>query len=257
MQLELHANIYEAMTKHKRTRAKSRPTQNDLLDNFDTSMHRFINHILALTTLIAVAVVALETVATLAQYQPLFTALEYGAVTIFTLEYIARIRFAKKPFHYIFSFFGIIDLVAILPSLLGLTNLTFLKAARAVRIIRLLRMFRLAKFAQIKRRKNAAQSLYVINLEIYALTLGVATLILGSLFYVFEGHHSAAKDIPTGMYWALSAILGGLSYPQPETTGGTITLILARFTSMILLGMLMSLVGTMLRKVLIGTEKDS
>ncbi len=245
------------MAKRKRSTTKSRPTSNDPLDNFDTSTHRFINHILALTTLIAVLIVALETVTALAQYQWLFTAIEYGAVTIFTLEYIARIRFSPKPLRYIFSFFGIIDLLAILPSILGLSNLTFLKAARAVRIIRLLRMLRLAKFTQIKRRKNAAQSLYVLNLEIYAITLTIALLILGSLFYVFEGDQSAAKDIPSGMYWALSAILGGLSYPQPTSTGGIVTLILARFTSMILLGMLLGLIGTMLRKLLIGAEKDS
>ncbi len=226
-------------------------------DLLDSTTYPWLQPFLGGLTLIAVAVVALETVASLSHYQPVFTALEYIVVAVFSIEYVLRIKLAKKPFQYIFSFFGIIDLLAILPSILGLSNLTFLKAARAVRIIRLLRMLRLAKFTQIKRRKNAAQSLYVINLEIYALTLVVTTLILGSLFYVFEGHHAAAKDIPSGMYWAFKAILGGLAYPQPETIGGTVTLILTRFTSMILLGLLLGLVGTMLRKMLIGAEKDS
>ena len=157
---------------------------------------------------------------------------------------------------FLFSFFGIIDLIAIAPSLLGLSNLTFLKTTRIVRIIRLLRMIRLAKFAEIKKRKNAAASLYTLNLEIYFIALTGTTLLLGTLFYLFE-HQSAAQDIPTGMYWALRVILGGISYPQPETVGGTITLILTRFTSMILLGMMLSLVGTMIRKALIGAEKDS
>lgn len=226
-------------------------------DPLDTSRYAWTQPLLGGLTIIAVAVVALETVASLSQYQPIFTALEYLVVAVFSVEYLLRLKLSDKPLRYIFSFFGIIDLLAILPSILGLSNLTFLKAARAVRIIRLLRLLRLAKFTQIKRRKNAAQSLYVINLEIYAITLTIALLILGSLFYVFEGDQSAAKDIPSGMYWALSAILGGLSYPQPVTTGGIITLILARFTSMILLGMLLGLIGTMLRKLLIGAEKDS
>jgi voltage-gated potassium channel len=214
-------------------------------------------HFLALTTLVAVAVVALETVSSLSAYSQLFHSLEIGIVTIFSLEYITRLYYSQNRLHYVFSFFGIIDLLAILPSFLGLSNLTFLKAARAVRIIRLLRMLRLAKFSQIKRQKNAAQSLYKINLEIYTATLLVATLLLGALFYVFESGQSAAQDIPSGMWWALRAILGGISYPQPESLGGMITLILARFTSMLLLGMLIGLVGTMLRKVLIGAEKDS
>ena len=240
--------------KHKRNTTKHVPF--DIFDSREHPAFRFINHILALTTLISVAVVALETVTVLSPYHHIFLALEYGAVTIFTLEYIARIRFAEKPLKYIFSFFGLIDLVAIVPSLFGLSNLTFLKTARIIRIIRLLRMMRLAKFAEIKRQKNAATSLYTINLEIYIAALTGATLLLGSLFYLFE-HQSAAADIPTGMYWALKVILGGMSYPQPETLGGTITLIMTRFTSMILLGMMLSLVGTMVRKALIGAEKDS
>lgn len=214
-------------------------------------------HVLALTTLVAVATVALETVPALSPYSDLFYGLEIAVVTIFSLEYVTRLYYSQNRLRYVFSFFGIIDLLAILPSFLGLTNLTFLKAARALRIIRLLRMLRLAKFAQIKRRKNAAQSLYKINLEIYSATLLVATLLLGALFYVFETDQVAAQDIPSGMWWALRAILGGISYPQPETLGGMVTLILARFTSMLLLGMLLGLIGTMLRKVLIGAEKDS
>lgn len=214
-------------------------------------------HVLAFTTLVAVAAVALETVPALSSYSGVFHIIEIVIVTIFSLEYITRLYYSPNRFRYAFSFFGIIDLLAILPSFLGLTNLTFLKAARAIRIIRLLRMLRLAKFSEIKRRKNAAQSLYVINLEIYSATLLIATLLLGALFYVFEINHLAARDIPSGMWWALRAILGGISYPQPETLGGTITLILTRFTSMLLLGMLLGLVGTMLRKALIGAEKDS
>lgn len=214
-------------------------------------------HFLALATLVAVATVALETVPSLSAYNAVFQSLEVAIVTIFSLEYITRLYYSPNRLRYMFSFFGIIDLAAILPSYLGLSNLTFLKAARAVRIIRLLRMLRLAKFSEIKRKKNAAQSLYKINLEIYSTTLLIATLLLGALFYVFESHQAAAQDIPSGMWWALRAILGGISYPQPETLGGIITLILARFTSMLMLGMLLGLVGTMLRKVLIGAEKDS
>ncbi len=244
------------MKKKKRTIKQPLAVSGDIFDSPSHPAFRFINHILAITTLVSVAVVALETVTSFAPYHPLLQALEYAAVTIFTLEYIARIKFSKKPLAYIFSFFGLIDLIAILPSLLGLSNLTFLKAARIVRIIRLLRMIRLAKFAEIKRKKNAAASLYTLNLEIYFIALAGTTLLLGSLFYAFE-HQAAAQDIPSGMYWALRVILGGISYPQPETLGGTITLIMTRFTSMILLGMMLSLVGTMIRKALIGAEKDS
>jgi voltage-gated potassium channel len=244
------------MKRKARSKNVNLPNYREIFDNPAVPFFGLLNNFLAIITLLAVAVVALETVVSFAKYELLFITIEYFAVIVFSIEYAARIYLARKPLRYIFSFFGIIDLLAVVPSILGLSNLTFLKAARAVRVIRLLCMLRLAKFAKIKRRKNATQSLYKINLEIYIVSLFGAILLLGAAFYLFE-HQGEAKDIPTGMYWALRVILGGISYAQPETIGGTVTIILARFTSMLLLGMLMSLVGTMLRKLLIGSEKDS
>ena len=226
------------------------------LENNEHPWFLKINNFLALVTLISVALVAAETVIAFSPYHFYFLICEYIAVAIFSTEYLIRLRGAPKTLRYIFSFYGLVDLIAILPSLLGLGNLTFLKASRSVRIIRFLRILRLTKFARIKRKKNAAQSLYKMNLQIYFFTLLFAVLVLGSMFYIFEsGNH--APDIPTGMYWTLKALIGGLSYPQPETLGGTITLILARFSSMILLGMTMGVVALMVRKLLIGSEKDS
>lgn len=228
----------------------------DLFDDPKNKYFAFANTILAIMTLVSVAAIALETVTSFQKYHLVFKGIEWLAVVLFSAEYITRLFTNKKPVRYIFSFFGIIDLVAIAPSFLGMSNLTFLKSARTVRIIRLLRMVRLAKFTRAKDKDKASQSVYKINLEIYFLTLVLAVLILGSLFYTFEHSVSAAKDIPSGMYWALRVILGGISYPQATTVGGTITLIMARFTSLILLGMMISLVGTMIRKMLIGSEKD-
>jgi voltage-gated potassium channel len=243
--------------KRKQRKAKKPPvTHIDIFDDPKNKFFSLANTILALMTLVSVAAIALETVASLQKYELLFKGIEYVAVTLFTAEYITRLTTNQRPLRYMVSFFGIIDLLAIAPSVLGLSNLTFLKSARTVRIIRLLRMVRLAKVSRAKDKEKAARSVYKINLEIYFLTLTLAVLILGCLFYFFEHGVNDAKDIPSGMYWALRAILGGVSYPQATTVGGTITLVLARFSSMILLGMMMSLVGTMIRKMLIGSEKD-
>ncbi len=230
------------------------------VDIFDDPKHPFFgpaNTVLAIMTLVSVAAIALETVAPLhAKYHAIFKGIEWLAVALFSSEYIGRLWTNPRPLRYALSFFGIIDLLAIIPSFLGLSNLTFLKSARTIRIIRLLRMLRLAKISRAKDKEKAVRSVYKINLEIYFISLTLAVLILGCLFYVFEHGMKEAKDIPSGMYWALRAILGGVSYPQATTTGGTVTLILARFSSMILLGMMMGLVGTMFRKLLIGSEKD-
>lgn len=241
--------------KHKNKRLKQ-----PRLNPFDNPHNKFFvraNAVLAVMTLVSVAAVALETVSSLHDtYQIFFTLIEWIAVVLFSAEYLTRLYLAPKPLHYVFSFFGIIDLIAILPSFLGLANLTFLKSARTIRIIRLLRMMRLAKVSRAKDKQKAARSSYKINLEIYLITLTLAILIIGSLFYLFETHVEA-KDIPSGMFWALKSILGGFPYPQPETVGGIIALVLARFTSMILLGMMLGLVGMMIRKLLIGSENDN
>jgi len=241
--------------KSKKTPKTSSPKV-EIFDDPKNKYFAFANTILAIMTLVSVAAIALETVESFQKYHLIFKGIEWVAVVLFSAEYITRLLTNRRPLKYVVSFFGIIDLVAILPSLLGMSNLTFLKSVRTVRIIRLLRMLRLAKFSRAKNKDKASQSVYKINLEIYFLTLTLAVLVLGSLFYTFEHGLRDAKDIPSGMYWALKTILGGLPYPQPQTLGGIITLILARFTSMILLGMMLSLIGTMIRKMLIGSEKD-
>jgi hypothetical protein len=217
----------------------------------------YVGGFLAAVTILAVVIVALETVPSLAPYLPYFILAEYVLVVIFSIEYLVRIYQAPSKLKYIFSFFGLIDLIAILPSLLGFANLTFLKAGRAVRIIRLLRILRLAKLAKTGKKNPQPQSVYIYNIEIYVAAITVATLLLGSLFYIFENHQTAGTSIPSGMYWSLQAILGGIDYPQPETLGGTITLVLTRLTSLILLGLLINLAGTILRKLLTGSEKDN
>lgn len=239
----------------RKAASKSHGPAYELFDDPRKPFFVYANNVLAIATLVSVATIALETVPSLQQYRPLFLVIEWGAVLLFGTEYIARIVTSKNKLGYIFSFFGIIDLIAILPSLIGLSNLTFLKSVRVIRIIRLLRMLRLAKFSRARNKEQTARSLQKINLEIYILSFALAVLVLGSLFYVFESHAEAAS-IPHGMYWAFKAILGGLPYPEPETIGGNVTLILSRFTAMILLGMMLSLVGSMLHRLLTGSDKD-
>ena len=231
-------------------------TFEEALENPKSKFFVLTNDILALATVISVLAIVLETVTSFASYHNVFKIVEYAVTVLFTLEYVLRFHMAKHKISYVFSFFGIIDLLAILPTYLGLGNFTFLKTTRSLRIIRLLRIVRLTKLAKLKK-KDGTSSLYALNIQIYAITLITAMLVLGTLFYIFEGHQVYAKDIPSGMYWVFKAIIGGMSYPQPVTTGGTVVLILVRFCSMILLGLMLSLVGTILRKLLIGSEKDS
>lgn len=226
-------------------------------DDANSRLFALVNDVLALATLLSVVAIILETVSALSAYETVFKAIEYATVALFTLEYMGRLAVAKSKAGYALSFFGIIDLLAILPTYAGLGNLTFLKTARSLRILRFLRMLRLAKLARIGDKPGGPQSLYRLNIQIYAVALTTALLVLGSLLFLLEGDKPYAKDLPSSIFWAFKVVLGGLPYQQPETTAGTVVLVLARFASMILLGLMLGLVGTLTRKVLTGSEKDA
>lgn len=214
-----------------------------------------VNDVLAVATIVSVLALVLETVEIFSPYHGIFRTIELVTVALFSVEYLARLYAAKSKLRYVFSFYGVIDLLAILPSLIGLANLTFLKATRALRILRFLRILRLAKLARIKR--DGTQSVYVLNIGIYLTALLGALILMGSLFYIVETGHTYATDIPSAMYWVFLIILGGIPYEQPHSTAGYSILITTRFLSLILLGLLVSLTATMVRKALIGTEKDA
>jgi len=223
-----------------------------------TKYFYFVNNFLALTTIVAVLVVVLETVPLLSPYGNTFFVIEWIVTIIFTIEYFARILANKqKPFKYIFSFFGIIDLVSIIPTILGLGNLTFLKTARTLRILRLLRIIRLSKLIRIpihdnKREEN--KEIFKLSVQIYLTALLTSIIIFGTLMYVAEGSRIEFQSIPEAMIWSTKVTLGGISQHTPETLWGELIVILTRFSGLLLFGLLISIVGTTFKKLLLGSK---
>ena len=130
----------------------------------------------------------------LSEYAVWFSVIEFITVFIFTLEYIARL-WVSKPWHqYAFSFYGVIDLVSILPSFVGLGNYTFLKSVRMIRLIRFLRIVRMAKLARVPK-KEIEHSLGVLgmNIAIYVACLLFALVIFGIGLYVAEPDNPTLK----------------------------------------------------------------
>ena len=135
------------------------------------------NDFLALITVISVITIALETMPSFHQYSYFFYIIEIISTSIFTFEYLGRIIGTKHPKSYIFSFFGFIDLIAILPTLLGIGNLTFLKAARLLRVLRFLRIIKMVKVVEYHKSKSqnnpiTEENVFAkINFEIYIVAL--------------------------------------------------------------------------------------
>lgn len=219
-----------------------------------------VNDFLAVLTIVSVLAIILETVPELAAYIPLFNWIEYITVFFFTLEYLARIFAERRDFGaYVFSFFGIIDLLAIVPTYVGVANLTFLKTARVLRILRLLRMVRLAKMTRLmdgrRRDLEGYQAMYRFNLGIYFFALFAATVLFGTMIYVSEGHEATFASIPLGMLWAMKPLLGGIAQAEPATWHGEVISILARFTGLALFGLLLAIIGSGVKKLLFGSTE--
>lgn len=181
---------------------------------------------------------------------------EWVAVIIFLGEYISRLIVTRPARAYVFSFFGIIDLIAILPTILGLGNFTFLKSARALRIIRMLRMLRLAKVSRGSQIHTAEESYGVaaLNVFIYGAVLLFALLVMGTLLYLVEPQTVYFSNIPAAMWWSLKVFLGGIAVGAPETVWGETLFIVARFVGLLLLGLLIGVVGNVFKILLMGKK---
>jgi voltage-gated potassium channel len=217
-----------------------------------TKTFHYTQDFFALLTVVSIISLVLETVPALSGYSQTFIIIEWVAVSLFTVEYACRLYVSKPTLKYSFSFFGIIDLVAIAPTFLGLGNFTFLKSARALRIIRLLRMLRLAKITRSGLVDEENMSILSLNVLIYFATLLFALLLTGTAMYLVEPGSEAFVSIPAGMWWSLKVFMAGIPVTEPVTQLGEFFFVLTRFVGLLLLGLLVGVVGNVFRVLLGG-----
>jgi voltage-gated potassium channel len=219
-----------------------------------------VQFIIALVTSISVLGIVLETVSGLGKYQPVFTIIEWATAVFFIAEYVARVATSKSKVRYIFSFWGIVDFVSVLPTVLGIANLTPLKTVNVLRILRLLRIFRLAKitraYMHTQDRAKSEKELARLNTTVYFLALFTSVVGLGSLLYVIESSQKAYENIPLAMIQAAKIILGGLGQVNALTLAGELSIIVGRFVGLALFGLLISVVGKSLNGLLFGKDKN-
>ena len=134
-----------------------------------------------------------------------FAVIEWTLTIIFTIEFITRIVCSPKPIKYIFSFFGIVDLLSILPTYATLffPGLHALGMIRAFRLLRVFKLLKLGRFS--KESKLILNALSGSKHKLVVFLCGVATvvLILGTLMYIVEGGQNGYTSIPRSMYWAI------------------------------------------------------
>lgn len=173
----------------------------------DTKPGRIFDEIILVLILISVSTVIFETIDVYDQkYHKIFILIEWIITIIFTIEYFARIWVSEKPRKYIFSFYGMIDLLSILPLYLSLIFVQA-KSMTVIRALRLLRVFRIMKLGHFTRQsaiiaRSIRQSMPKITVFFYFVVILV--IVFGSIMYLVEGGvNEGFSSIPQSIYWAV------------------------------------------------------
>lgn len=175
----------------------------------DTEAGRLFDVILLWTILFSIFLIMLETVPSLnAKYHDLFKFLEWLVTGLFTVEYMLRIWVVRKKAGYIFSFFGVIDFLSVIPSYIGLfvSGYHTLMILRAVRLLRLFRVFQLTDYLSESAAMGRAMLASFRKIVIFLSILIVVVMILGTVMFVVEGPDNGFQSIPQSIYWAIVTI---------------------------------------------------
>src|SRR5471030_2469053 len=192
----------------------------------DTVAGRRFDSTLLLIILASLVIVILDSIDAIHQdYANLLAYIEWGFTIIFAIEYGLRLYCSPKPLRYAFSFYGLVDLLAIVPGILALyySDAQYLLIIRIIRMLRIFRVLKLSPY--LKQAHYLLDALRGSKQKILVFLLGVCTLVtvFGTLMYVVEGPEHGFTSIPKGIYWAIVTLTtvgyGGI---VPKTVLGQI-----------------------------------
>jgi voltage-gated potassium channel len=206
----------------------------EIIFHHNTKAGKLFDVVLLWSILLSVFVVIIESIPEIHQnYYIWFYAIEWTLTILFTIEYILRIYSSPNPIKYIFSFWGIIDLLSIIPTYANLfLSGTFYLSI--IRMFRLLRVFRISKLARFNK-----EAIFLLNalksssykISVFLMAVITIVTILGTVMYVIEGPENGFTSIPLSIYWAIVTITTvGFGDLVPQTALGKM---LASFTMII------------------------
>ena len=196
----------------------------EIIYEADTPIGKRFDIFLFILIVISVILVMLESVSEIdLHYHKILWILEWIITIFFSIEYIARIISIKKPFKYIFSFYGIIDFASTVPLYIALF-ITGSQVFLAVRILRLLRIFRILKLvkfigeaSQLGKALRASRA----KISVFIYFVLIMSVIMGSIMYMVEGADGGFTSIPRSIYWAIVTLTTvGYGDIAPQTPFG-------------------------------------
>lgn len=175
----------------------------------DTRAGKLFDLVLLWIILLSILSVFLESVASFRNHYLTYIRIAEWIFTVFfTIEYALRIYSAHKPLRYIFSFYGLIDLIAFLPTYISLlfAGAQYLVVIRAFRLLRVFRILKLSRFTSEGNILRNALKNSLHKIVVFLTSVLTLVTIIGTLMYIIEGDASGFTSIPVSIYWAIVTI---------------------------------------------------
>ena len=195
-----------------------------IVEGTDTRLGKIFDVILLIAILASVSVVMLDSVLYMRlQFGTVFFYAEWFFTILFTIEYLLRLFSAPNRLRYVFSFFGVVDLLSVLPSYLSLmfVGVQYLLVVRILRILRVFRVLGLKAYMQQAGFLASALKTSQQKITVFFLSLVLLVTIFGAVIYVVEGAENGFTSIPVSIYWAVVTVTTtGYGDMSPKTPIG-------------------------------------
>ncbi len=196
----------------------------EIIYEADTPLGKWFDILLFILIIVSVILVMLESVKDFdAKYHELLFTFEWVITIFFSIEYVARIISIKKPQKYIFSFYGIIDLISTIPLYISyfFAGSQVLLAVRALRLLRVFRILKLVQFLGEASQLNKALQASRAKIAVFIYTVLILSVIMGTIMYWVESDVSGFTSIPRSIYWAIVTLTTvGYGDIAPQTAFG-------------------------------------
>ena len=213
------------MPKREIKRSLVKEKIHEIIFEADTFYGKIFDVSLLIVIVASILVVMLESVEPLRdQYLQTFQILEWSFTIIFTIEYLLRLYCVYRPLKYAGSFYGVVDLLAILPTYLALliSGTQYFIIIRGLRLLRIFRIFKLGHFMVEGRILMAAVNASKAKITVFLIFIVLMVTIIGALMYLIEGGQNPSfSSIPRSMYWAVVTLTTvGYGDITPQTNLG-------------------------------------